>query len=296
MFLWLLWQVQRPTKDAECYEIKFCRTWNTTQNWSSGYFWTLLSMNSSWRRWVLSAFIFAVQLLSRYFCRCSVTCWTRSRVLGKQPRRKVWSVCKSWAMSSLGPSLSPECRKMVCAHPSTPLRTIVKSAWWLLGYFFSENLQAWFRETGAQIGLLSYEDSTSAGRKIVQLIQALEEVSQFNLCHSCSLSKSLITFGLLHWKYRSRNSINWRVTSKWSSSSLIPDATCTKWFALLMSRKRCWLRLRLWLIWPTHGTLWTGRRPLTISQLALISLLSWKASSPSLKSPLHFMQFLLWGP
>ena len=40
----------------------------------------------------------------------------------------------------------------------------------------SENLQAWFTEMGKQIASLNYDDSTSAGRKIVQLIQALEEV------------------------------------------------------------------------------------------------------------------------
>ena len=41
----------------------------------------------------------------------------------------------------------------------------------------AENLQAWFCEMGKQIASLNYEDSTAAGRKIVQLIQALEEVS-----------------------------------------------------------------------------------------------------------------------
>ena len=35
---------------------------------------------------------------------------------------------------------------------------------------------AWFQEMSKEIGSLNYEDSTSAGRKIVQLIQALEEV------------------------------------------------------------------------------------------------------------------------
>lgn len=40
-----------------------------------------------------------------------------------------------------------------------------------------DNLQAWFTEMAKQITSLNYEDSTTAGRKIVQLIQALEEVS-----------------------------------------------------------------------------------------------------------------------
>ncbi|XP_078609635.1 WASH complex subunit 5-like [Branchiostoma floridae x Branchiostoma japonicum] len=44
----------------------------------------------------------------------------------------------------------------------------------------NENLQAYFNETAKQITSLSYEDSTSAGRKIVQLIQALEEVQEFH--------------------------------------------------------------------------------------------------------------------
>jgi len=43
----------------------------------------------------------------------------------------------------------------------------------------AENLQAWFMEMAKQIGSLSSEDSTAAGRKIVQLIQALEEVDCF---------------------------------------------------------------------------------------------------------------------
>jgi len=35
-------------------------------------------------------------------------------------------------------------------------------------------------EMAKQIGSLSHEDSTASGRKIVQLIQALEEVIIFN--------------------------------------------------------------------------------------------------------------------
>jgi len=45
---------------------------------------------------------------------------------------------------------------------------------------------AWFKEMSKQIDSLDYEDATSAGRKMVQLIQALEEVRPFyaNLCWS----------------------------------------------------------------------------------------------------------------
>ena len=46
---------------------------------------------------------------------------------------------------------------------------------------FTEDLQAWFSEMGKQIASLNYEDSTAAGRKIIQLIQALEEVLQSNI-------------------------------------------------------------------------------------------------------------------
>jgi len=56
----------------------------------------------------------------------------------------------------------------------------------LFHYFFliPENLMAWFKEMSKQIDSLDYEDATSAGRKMVQLIQALEEVRPFyaNLC------------------------------------------------------------------------------------------------------------------
>ena len=47
-----------------------------------------------------------------------------------------------------------------------------------------EHLQAWFTEMSSQISSLSYDDSTSAGRKITQLIQALEEVQEFHQLES----------------------------------------------------------------------------------------------------------------
>ena len=43
-------------------------------------------------------------------------------------------------------------------------------------HVFPEHLQAWFTEMSSQINSLNYEDSTTAGRKISQLVQALEEV------------------------------------------------------------------------------------------------------------------------
>ncbi|KAK2181203.1 hypothetical protein NP493_407g06015 [Ridgeia piscesae] len=48
----------------------------------------------------------------------------------------------------------------------------------------NEKLQAWFAEIGKQIASLDHDDSTSAGRKIVQLIQALEEVQEFHQLES----------------------------------------------------------------------------------------------------------------
>jgi WASH complex subunit strumpellin len=48
----------------------------------------------------------------------------------------------------------------------------------------NEHLQAWFTEMSSQISSLSYDDSTSAGRKITQLIQALEEVQEFHQLES----------------------------------------------------------------------------------------------------------------
>ncbi|KAM7317099.1 WASH complex subunit 5 isoform X2 [Alexandromys fortis] len=48
----------------------------------------------------------------------------------------------------------------------------------------NENLQSWFREISKQILSLNYDDSTAAGRKTVQLIQALEEVQEFHQLES----------------------------------------------------------------------------------------------------------------
>ena len=43
-------------------------------------------------------------------------------------------------------------------------------------FYTIDSLQTWFTSMAKQIDSLNYEDSTSAGRKIVQLMQALEEV------------------------------------------------------------------------------------------------------------------------
>lgn len=47
----------------------------------------------------------------------------------------------------------------------------------------SDQLQAWFKDIGKQIDSLNHEESTASGRKIVHLIQALQEVQgNFGLC------------------------------------------------------------------------------------------------------------------
>lgn len=48
----------------------------------------------------------------------------------------------------------------------------------------NEALQAWFQDIGSQIASLDYADATVAGRKIVQLMQALEEVQEFHQLES----------------------------------------------------------------------------------------------------------------
>ncbi|XP_065308366.1 WASH complex subunit 5 [Dermacentor albipictus] len=55
------------------------------------------------------------------------------------------------------------------------------------------NLQAWFSEMSKQIDSLNYEDTTATGRKIVQLIQALEEVEQFHGLDSILQVKQFLT-------------------------------------------------------------------------------------------------------
>ncbi|XP_069674332.1 WASH complex subunit 5 isoform X3 [Periplaneta americana] len=48
----------------------------------------------------------------------------------------------------------------------------------------NENLQAWFADMRKQISSLKHEDATASGRKIVQLIQALQEVQEFHQLES----------------------------------------------------------------------------------------------------------------
>jgi len=57
---------------------------------------------------------------------------------------------------------------------------------------YAEHLQAWFTEMSSQIESLNYDDSTSAGRKISQLIQALEEVNTLGNPHESNVSYNIL--------------------------------------------------------------------------------------------------------
>ena len=64
----------------------------------------------------------------------------------------------------------------------------------LYNVFSTENLQAWFANLANQIKALDYDDSTSAGRKIVQLIQALEEV-----INNLNFEFEFVVTGIMRW-------------------------------------------------------------------------------------------------
>ncbi|KAJ1194016.1 hypothetical protein NDU88_003311 [Pleurodeles waltl] len=74
--------------------------------------------------------------------------------------------------------------KRECSERMTELADVFSGVKPLTRVEKNENLQAWFREISKQILSLNYEDSTAAGRKTVQLIQALEEVQEFHQLES----------------------------------------------------------------------------------------------------------------
>ncbi|KAG1662783.1 WASH complex subunit 5 [Nymphon striatum] len=71
----------------------------------------------------------------------------------------------------------------------------------------NDNLRAWFADMGKQIDSLNHADSTAAGRKIVQLIQALEEVQEFHQLDSNMQVKQFLadTRKFLHQMLRTIN-------------------------------------------------------------------------------------------
>lgn len=76
-----------------------------------------------------------------------------------------------------------------------------------------DKLQAWFRDIGKQIDSLNHEETTAAGRKIVQLIRALEEVQGladsaqfFKKCFLELLNIFFFSFGRIPWVGKSISS------------------------------------------------------------------------------------------
>ncbi|XP_071441255.1 WASH complex subunit 5 isoform X2 [Hetaerina americana] len=71
----------------------------------------------------------------------------------------------------------------------------------------NENLRAWFQEMGKHVNSLNHEDSMAAGRKIVQLIQALEEVQEFHHLESNLQVRQFLadTRDFLHCMMRTAN-------------------------------------------------------------------------------------------
>lgn len=61
--------------------------------------------------------------------------------------------------------------------------------------FLSENLQLWFVEMGKQIDSLKHEEASAAGRKIAQMIEALNEVQG-----ECFKPKEIAKFSFYKYK------------------------------------------------------------------------------------------------
>jgi WASH complex subunit strumpellin len=63
----------------------------------------------------------------------------------------------------------------------------------------NENLQAWFKQLSEEITLLDYNNSIVAGRKIAQLMTALEDVQEFHqVCDMYDYNVDLKKSYLLH--------------------------------------------------------------------------------------------------
>mmetsp|Transcript_82253 Transcript_82253/g.199407 ORF Transcript_82253/g.199407 Transcript_82253/m.199407 type:complete len:1160 (-) Transcript_82253:74-3553(-) len=56
-----------------------------------------------------------------------------------------------------------------------------------------EQLQGWFRQLAGEVEALDYTDATTAGRKILQLIKALEEVEQFETIDTSTFIKEFLS-------------------------------------------------------------------------------------------------------
>nr|XP_018671591.1 WASH complex subunit 5 isoform X1 [Ciona intestinalis] len=71
----------------------------------------------------------------------------------------------------------------------------------------NDQLKSWFEQMSRQISSLDYSDSTSAGRKMVQLMQALEEVQEFHQLENNLQVRQFLadTRGFLHQMIRTVN-------------------------------------------------------------------------------------------
>jgi len=100
----------------------------------------------------------------------------------------------------------------------------------------NEQLQAWFHDIAGQMSSLDYVDATVAGRKIVQLIQALEEVQEFHQVPSQTGGHARgrgevadATHGpLARAAAVGRPGASWRATSKSRRSWPRRAATCSR--------------------------------------------------------------------
>ena len=112
----------------------------------------------------------------------------------------------------------------------------------------NENLQAYFATMSKQIGLLDYSDSTSAGRKIMQLIQVwwiLFVVVDLRilgvrvwLIFLGFLSFLVFFFSARHWR-RLKNSTSWPAVCRSGSFSRKRVFRCARCCALSTFRFEC---------------------------------------------------------
>lgn len=79
-------------------------------------------------------------------------------------KRSTWQQCKS-----------------ECVERLTELADVFSGSKPLTRVEKNESLQLWLREIAQQVEALNYEEGTASGRKMVQLISALEEVQGFTI-------------------------------------------------------------------------------------------------------------------
>ena len=70
--------------------------------------------------------------------------------------------------------------KSECVERLTELADVFSGSKPLTRVEKNESLQLWLREIAQQVEALNYEEGTASGRKMVQLISALEEVQGFS--------------------------------------------------------------------------------------------------------------------